>query len=1741
MAASTVFSSGFAPILYAQVSDKIRLLTAAASKAEEAASRYETHTAGPFQANNPLLRREVAESPDASVICHLPLNASPTALNKPEPYPGRDRGDSMQKNFKASSGGTESLAHQMSSSLNPEACNEISQDDSLVPPLHTKMSSNGESPSNKPVFNLETQTNPAFVSSTRLNKSQSPPSGASASDPLGQATSVTAEEVQIRKSIGCSPLIDKLVDQRRQHKIPKPVVEWMNGEKLMASEFTTLTPSRSEPDKAKAVRKPQSSHPQTSTAYQPTKEAFDAPRQTSTARPTHSPISIAVETTGHPKKESDFQNLGQSTTANPNTLPLHLADDLAFAQFFKNTIYTSIKASETDYQGRLPEDILRLIGKSVSDYTNLSAGLKRFGELTSRQVANQVVTQSLRNLVRECSYKLNDEQNKKIRKSIKSLYDEKAAGSIARMSLANRQKTSDRRLPKTVSNEAKGLSNTLSTDTSSRTFASHSLSSARSSFSANSFVGRKEAIPDESRENPADGFENLVNISHSPPQSPTRMLGSAKASSDIATVENPRLSPCSLKDGLPGSPKQLILPGAKVPSAVDSSVVSTMRQYVSGQMKLPDRATEDEPSRSNLQYTTKSEIEDNNLPCNQPCNQQATLIDAEKAVEQKHDPGNLSGKTEKVPNHLVNITSTQPNLEKQLSVDLKLRPDHNKSSLATLCLHIDLSSEEDGDQVLATWLKAKPSKEISDQKMPNRSIEDYFVPRSSREGSSSVGTRSSPTTSFNTVAQKTRSLQSSHVEDFSIISSKPKQYSLPREHSKLSRSALLTEASGSVVSQSDFDPIPSKEAAGCSATNGLSQRQEGRPQREEGSSQRHERTSPHHRRPLQFQTRSSRHSKGSIPSATSTTPPVIVGRPLKQDDPELVKNLAELALRQTSQRRPYSSKKRVRDYSQEESTKVKHVDFSEEECKELMQAWLVLDSPKASRPKLGLSPNFRSELQESLQTASPAEMTNFIQHLDGRLVDILPGRSSRAIKAFLRDLVAGRVPNHPKCIRVELQHIDPCHHPLRTTASLLRQRELGIISGRGFRNVRTELQLRTSQKISPWRSWKGASGDIVACAWAPSLESSTFAVGAAAHTNEEDLQYNRPRNLLLGNLISNTLEELPDHRISRPRPDTISRGPNSNQAVYDACDPMVYTTVSSLHFSGDGSRLYSASHDATVKIWDVPSSSCIDTLRHKALVSDLDVSHYFRNVFAAATKTIADSIHVYFPESDDSTDSRLSSVQFHSPRAKSGRKGTLFPGCLRWGRTLNTSRLLLAGFQQWGADCDSRAEAGETCLWDVRAGESLKVSPGSQSVFAATWHPTLDLFATGGSPSRSRPLTHGSTKSVVRTWDVRNLARYAMEYECPAMDMQDVTFNPYYPNIVTAGCSDSATYVWDFRKPDYYLHRLQHGRPLLDWDHTKAQEEGDPGVMMTVWGMEGARLYTGSSDGIVKSWDVMRAPDDVHIGDIGDLGAGVQSGAFSPDFSHLLVGDSDGGVHILSSAPVAGWAETGDEGRVQPIDFIQARDVPRTAAEEDNPGTEGIEAAQELLDSGRVVFDARFGVGQGPNYRGPYARHARAQAEEARSLLPEFEALQPFSNGGRENLAISRTRQNLMEERRRLIAERREEPGRDDGDSVVKYDSDAEPFPSGRSIPSQHKRDREEHSRSPRRKKRTWAIVDLCTPPPGGVEGDGRSRLNSCSSRHGSTVDVAEAGDISESEMVEENHWWPRMDEEVFMKLGRRR
>lgn len=810
-------------------------------------------------------------------------------------------------------------------------------------------------------------------------------------------------------------------------------------------------------------------------------------------------------------------------------------------------------------------------------------------------------------------------------------------------------------------------------------------------------------------------------------------------------------------------------------------------------------------------------------------------------------------------------------------------------------------------------------------------------------------------------------------------------------------------------------------------------------------------------------------------------------------DPTLEQTIVALANDHSDLYRPYRSHHQNAIYSSDSHNTLKHVDFYDEECEALLQAIYDLQG-QAYTTDANVS--VRTRLRKMTQGCSYQQITELIDHVHADTIGVLRNRKRKGIRAFFSDLENGLVTDRPGFVRVEVEVVDPAHKPQRSFASLLRHRELGSDSKGGrFRNIQSELRVKTSQNILPWRSWKRASGDVVTCAWAPN--SLTYAVGAAAPSNNEDLQYNRPHNLLLGDLISNVLQELPDHRVERPQPDMIPDGPNSSHDMYNNLDPMIYMTVSSLQFSRNGSQLITASHDKTAKVWDIPSSgtaTCLHTLYHDTVVTGIDVSPHYNGLFATASKTVENSVRVYSSESLDVDGSILSSVNFSSPRAQRKLNLELYPECLRWGKTPNTSHILLAGFQQWGdADSERLGREGEICLWDVHKEERLSISPSVVGVLTAAWHPNYDMFAVGGVPVSCSLLSHPlTTRSIVRVWDTRTLKRYAVEYECPALDMQDVTFNPLHSNIVTAGCTDSATYVWDFRRPDEVLLKLQHDRPLTEWDHTRTQEEADAGIMMTLWGLERSHLYTGSSDGIVKCWDTSRAPEDALVRNVADLGAGVQSGAFSPDFSHLLIGDSDGVVHVLTSAPVDRWhnyTETDDDApALEPIKLIEAEDPNRPK------GNEGILAARKLLQTGQLVLNKSYGVGQGPNYSGPYARYARMEGTDpaVTDLLPPFDAMQPFSRYGQKRREIARTIKGVIRGRTQLIAQV-QEAMKTPLTTIIKHDTRVKK--EKRSAKSKHSRKKRARSRdeesSITAKRPKIEIIDLTEllsddafPPP---------------------------------------------------------
>ncbi|KAL8921147.1 MAG: hypothetical protein Q9208_005900 [Pyrenodesmia sp. 3 TL-2023] len=768
--------------------------------------------------------------------------------------------------------------------------------------------------------------------------------------------------------------------------------------------------------------------------------------------------------------------------------------------------------------------------------------------------------------------------------------------------------------------------------------------------------------------------------------------------------------------------------------------------------------------------------------------------------------------------------------------------------------------------------------------------------------------------------------------------------------------------------------------------------------------------------------------------------------------PELELAFANAISCQASGIRPYKNSKRG------------HYDFVREEYISILQILDELDQ-KPRKNYLGDMVELRGILKKRLakntpfgESCSEEIMTKIIRKAhSGRNDTALVSRKKKSIRAFLTDLAEQAIPlfAQPKLAKPVLKTLDPASSGSDAVDSFLRNREIGLIRPGRRTDRRATVETEIANDIRPWKSWKGASSDVVTVAWAP--DSYSYAAGAAAQSDENDLQYNRPRNLLLGNLVTNTICELPDHCVDRPKPETVKKsgndGPNSTYAVYQACDPMVYKTVTSVQFAPLGGTLYTSSHDHTVKIWDTTQKRpiCSGTLAHEAEVTSLEVTSHHPRHFATATKTADSSVRVYWPARHGEQNS-YQTLNFASSRALKHRDRDIFPECIRWGLAPGSKNYLLAGYQQWADHDYSAARQGQICLWDVNTAAEVTVRPHASAVFSVAWHPRDDIFITGGAPGNG-PLSYRTTKSVVRSYDLRSTVNWTHEFECQALDMQDVTFHPNSSSYVTAGCTDGTIYVWDYRWPDNVMHRLHHGEPLQELaaneeelPYFEHREKVDAGVMLSIWAEGGSLFYTGSSDGVIKAWDIRRSPEDVWVKDVAHLPAGVQSGALSPDGMNMLVGDAVGGIHVLSATRFGSEDNEGLEYQPDPIDFNYA-DTQGGAVDDDNPGTEGIEVANQLLNSGMLVLDPLFGVGKGPNYDGPIAECSRWNnlLTGYKELLPEIDRQQAFSTYGHEQKEFStRIKTLIMARREQMLT------AKDDTKPLTVFFGPPVPFVAGR-------------------------------------------------------------------------------------------
>ncbi|KIH91548.1 hypothetical protein SPBR_01211 [Sporothrix brasiliensis 5110] len=497
--------------------------------------------------------------------------------------------------------------------------------------------------------------------------------------------------------------------------------------------------------------------------------------------------------------------------------------------------------------------------------------------------------------------------------------------------------------------------------------------------------------------------------------------------------------------------------------------------------------------------------------------------------------------------------------------------------------------------------------------------------------------------------------------------------------------------------------------------------------------------------------------------------------------------------------------------------------------------------------------------------------------------------------------------------------------------------------------------------------WTNLAGDVTTVSW---TSKDAFICGTTTHMDERNHQYNRQGNLALGSVSAGTLRGYPDHRIVRTRAITTLTNPTNptQQQQSGADDPWLYTSVVSSDYDATHDLAFTSGFDNNVIVWKVSkdgtSMARQGVWRHEGKVNFVVASSGIHCLVATAADVPVQAVRVYrLPSVQERMQGnrQISYKMFSCSRIVDleGRpvltdKWAYFPAAIRWGLSETTRHLLLVGYSPRGLDINAedddipedRRNSGELCLWDGLTGEPWRIlGASSQNVFEVAWHPTQACFVAATAPTVHQALEQNA-RTQIRIFRLSVNSEYGgraysevQTLDCYADDINELALRPNSFGFlyVAAGCTNGHTYVWDTSQGDYPIYDLGHDACIEEQAGEKISVE-DTGVKFVAWGETPDRLYTGSSDGAVKVWNIRTHGGSrlsPAVRNLLQCPAPVSFGAFSPDKSKLAIGDASGRVSLLSVED--GVEEDDEDGSFlsdeeeQEDDFAGTKKTPQAA------------------------------------------------------------------------------------------------------------------------------------------------------------------------------------------------------------------
>jgi WD40 repeat protein len=464
---------------------------------------------------------------------------------------------------------------------------------------------------------------------------------------------------------------------------------------------------------------------------------------------------------------------------------------------------------------------------------------------------------------------------------------------------------------------------------------------------------------------------------------------------------------------------------------------------------------------------------------------------------------------------------------------------------------------------------------------------------------------------------------------------------------------------------------------------------------------------------------------------------------------------------------------------------VMHVDFSHDEIEPLLRIIESIRGPAQTIKALNSKKRLES-LMKGRKSMIPKIVNALVSF--GNVSDpskrspLVPSRTQAAIIDFLEDAAVDRISKEAKITRLELSLGLPQGTPENdeSITEMLRERETwGRRSQyRGARSIKARILSHMEDELVRDAEWTDSSGDIATISW---IDGDRFVCGATAHSDEHNMQYNKPGNLLIGSVIGKELKSVSGHQVVRP---IVTKGENSTASMRGTQDPWMYCSVTSTAYSPDNKKCFTGSYDQTVKVWNVTedgaSVEICATWSHSGNVNFVVASPH-HTMIATAADVCEDAVRVYDLNPDDVSASVYRCFEPSIQERNGNDTWAYFPATLQWGISPNVSHLLLVGYSPRSFDCDEsdipedKSNTGELCLWDARDSTRIPItSARTQNVFEVVWHPSQPIFVAATSPTG---IYEDSVRTQLRLFgQTRNGAFSHMKtLDCPAIDINEIT------------------------------------------------------------------------------------------------------------------------------------------------------------------------------------------------------------------------------------------------------------------------------------------------------------------------------------------------------------------------------